>query len=651
MKQPLAVYPQGPRSALGDLMTLPIVALVIHLVSRWHATSYLWPSLLPAEPGELANVLFFAIGVVWCTLWLRRRLQKVYLHDAGLELCYLGSRQMVPWDDLRWVAQARGRLVLHTAAGTVKLPADLRRADALADAILERLGEWPAGRVIDAGPGARWPNLLLSLVGLLPLLFLAPWFDSHLPYPSWSAIDASLAAWAVAFALLGQVLVIRYVLLRRRVAWLEIGAEGLRIQPRVGPPRDLPWAALREAVAEPGGLRLRCFGADYLLPLDVARARSAREAIAPWLAASGDDDAEVFERTRSSELLDAVAPWLGLLVFALVTRRIAAGIAVLGLGWTETETVLWLGVAAGGLAAFAWAMSLRAERVIATADGLRIEYHRRARMVPWTRLRRIERRRGLWLLRTETGLVRFAGELRCAEDLLARAEVAIERCRAAEPMAERVESGEIEKWLGIEPDDVLEVRAMRARQLIVGACCWFAAAVWLLLVLPTARHAGLGDGRAALFTAFSGVTAPAWLFWLLYYPVHLVLKIRADALRRVYATGHGLRWHEGPVWSEVGWDLVANAELVPRQHRKALFYWTPAQVEADREMLVECGELRLRFHPTDHNAPRLQQALDHLMAARRAGRLMPKLSEVPAAAISRAKPDEAAVAERGISRV
>jgi len=180
---------------------------------------------------------------------------------------------------------------------------------------------------------------------------------------------------------------------------------------------------------------------------------------------------------------------------------------------------------------------------------------------------------------------------------------------------------------------------------MIGGVAW--CGIWLLLLpllIPSIGSGYWREHEAAILA-----TLPLWAFWLCYYPCHLAILLRADALRRVYASGHGLRWRDGAAWHQAGWNEVRSVSLVPREHQQSLFYWSYDQLAADREVLVECVAQRLRFHPKDQHADRLQRALDRLLAARRAGRAMPGLAAVPDTALSRADRLETA-AERGVSR-
>jgi len=669
MQAPIRTYPRGLRAAAGDWLiaigSATILALAWAFLVDW-LDWYDLPNLQYDPPGPYLVL----VGVLSVLLHgMTGRVQSVVIDADGLRLVTAHglSDRWISWGHLRSIERLPGRWLLHTTGGPVRITDSLVRRDDLLTEIERHIGEsahatWSRG----------WPAWLLDTAlqaGLLGSALAAaewlqdPWggrlCDANDRGSVWlrQAGDAG-AGWydvqpAVALVvglLLGlQVLLLLMTWRRRRVARVELDDHGVRIHRLAGRPTELPWASIRSARVGWCGLRIETAAGTVVPGSSLRRvadlARRINDGAADVPLSEREPEAEVFGRGYTAWLIDALLP------SAILAGGMAGALSTLTI---DRSPEPWA-YAVGALVALAgWSLlrHLRVDRVLVAPDALRIERLAGEPItIPWPALRSIQRTIGGWRLATTRGPVSLWSSLQRPGEFQLTVRQAIERHRA--PLEESsVDDRELADWLQVGEGEVLRVRALRLRRVVVGATLWLGAAV---AITPLLRHLGSAI-NAPLTTSvqwvpFDFVGLLLLLFWLLHFPLTVVHALRADALRRVEASAYGLRWREGRYWSEAGWDEVTNVALVERAHREALFYWTQRQKLADREVLVECGGRSFRFNPRDDHAPELQTALGRLMAARSVGRTVPGLPGISPRSLSRAEPAAGSDASRGLSRL
>lgn len=639
MEPPRTVYGQGLLAALGDMAGVMAITMGFATLVAWRTVELVWGRLMPAEPAELAIVV--AAGAYFGALyyWLRSRLQRVVLGPENLTLHYNYATRHIPWSSIRRFERGPRCFRLTTTDDSLEITDSLYHAPALLANVQARLGERPPVQRFAPGRQTWLAELMAAVLPLLSFVLLASWCNARLPYARSYVPSASLLCWLVTLTLVLQAIALRRALLGRVLRWIEVDGHGLRLVWRAGRPREYAWPLVEAAASDGNALRCVAAGVVWRLPLPAETARAAAEAIQARSVLADGDRPDVFEQPPAAAGWQAAQAWLAAAVVAWLLTRAAAA--------SMHGVLLSLRVAIAVAVGWSLAAALRGNvrRVTVTERGLVLEHEAGPREQPWEIVRGITRRGQTWRLQTSLGHVQFRGPLAGSDGLPAAVRRGMERSQARLTDAERVASDEVAGWLGIAADDCLEIRPFRARPLILGGVIWLGICLLPFVVFRmAASDPAYADGAGLLF-----MLAPALLFWFCYYPVHLAHLLRADALRRVYASGHGLRWRDGSAWHEAGWNEVLRVNMVPREHQQRLFYWSYDQLAADLEVLVECVGQRLRFHPKDQHAPRLQRALERLLAARRAGRAMPGLAAVPAHAISLTAPRDTA-AERGLSR-
>jgi len=651
MEPPRTVFAQGPLAALLDVLGVANLTLLLGVLLVWHARQPFLTRLLPSEPYGLAVVAIAGAYFTALYVWLTSRLQRVLLGADCLTLCYTYRQRQLPWSTIRRFARLPGRFRVSTTDDVIEFTDQVRHAEILLANAQARLPEPQPAEIFEPGVTDPLAGFRHALLVWLPPLLLAIWFDRHLPEPRHYAVADSVAAWMVAITLVIQTGLVRRHLREHSFQRLELTADGLRLVFQAGRPRDYRWADVEQVQVVSDGLALRAAGVEHRLPLLGEVARAAAASIQAGMAAAEPTREQVFEQPPVASTGVFLAAWCGGLLFALVCCWQASATHF---DYAWDAPLLRLGLLLALLGVGRQLLPRLVRRVTVGDGGVRLSDRAEVTELPWETVRGASRTRFGWQIETSLGAVRFAGVFVGQEDLLDQIRRGLARAQASVSEAERVEHAEIAGWLGITADDCLEVRALRARPLILGGVIWLLIAGGLLPAMywsTGANYHTVDDYVRPLAIANLGMaTVPVWLFWLCYYPVHLAILLRADALRRVYASGHGLRWRNGSIWRQAGWNEVLSVSLVPREHQQKLFYWSDVQVAADREVLVECVGQRLRFHPKDQHAERLQRALDRLLKARQAGLTMPGLSEVPANAISRAELRDAS-AELGLSRV
>ncbi len=186
------------------------------------------------------------------------------------------------------------------------------------------------------------------------------------------------------------------------------------------------------------------------------------------------------------------------------------------------------------------------------------------------------------------------------------------RYRLAEA-AEPVDGAQIERLLGVEPGGRLMIR--RPRPLgVLWAVIWTSVPVSAYLVT---RGQPLWLGATPSLLWLATILAARWL-----------------APRRSFdvcwAGARGIRAQNHLATINVGWD-----DLLSSWHEGPVAY-------------VETVRGRLRFGTSGAKGWSLAKTTQELLAAREAGRPLPRLSDVPEAALSRAR--VAVEVERGLSR-
>ena len=264
------------------------------------------------------------------------------------------------------------------------------------------------------------------------------------------------------------------------------------------------------------------------------------------------------------------------------------------------------------------------------------------RRLPWFMLQAADADGTTVRLTTEAGQRITVPHLEHAAQLAGRVTTELALRNAASETIEPVDRDLLCEWLGLHPDGSFMVRPGREMSLILGGVVWLALVVSAIAAVSFAGESEVMDALISLFV-FGFV-------YVLYYPLHLAIRLRSDAVRRIFVTPDLIRWRDGWLWHEAPWHAVTTVRWEPRQGRVWTYYPTPQAVEADQEIVVTCGLQNFRFHPKDHLAQPFKRGLDELMAARRAGRIMVPSQAIPAGAISRAEPGQGA-AERGVSRV
>lgn len=600
------------------------------------------------------------------------RLRAVVTDAAGLTLETADDQadRRIAWSDLQSVECRTGCWLLHTIHGPAAITSSLIDRDGL----LAELTSHARCAAPEVWSRSRLAWLLqtvwqAALIGgtLVAVSRLTRWFYRHLDYHHvlvipvwvrgrhtsddgwWCEFGASVVGMSYA---LGLLLALQAMLLcaaaRRWVRRVELTDHGVRSVLLNGQATVLPWSDVLGASWSWRGLWVATVHGPVWYGVGLRDGRTLAARIGERASGSGDE-ADVFDRTAAATWLDRSMP------FALLGL---GQLAVMGVFITDYHLMSWPFALLGALAAGAWLVAgrWRVRRLSAGPEALRIAWAvGEPQLIPWSGVRSIQRTASGWYLTTSQGAVTIASSLQRPQELLALARQQIERHRPPNEVAE-VEAPEIEGWLQIPADQVLRVRPWRLSKLVAGGIVWLAIAAglipWMVRLAatePWLPHSPEASPHYLALFSLAWMASPLWLFWLVYYPVRLALVWRAEALREVQASAHGLRWRTGRYWSDAGWDEVTASSLVPRENRAALFYWTTGQMLADQEVLVDCGGLTFRFSPRDDQAPKLQAALDRLLAARRQGRTLPGTAAISPRSLSRATP-AAADASRGLSR-
>jgi len=668
MQDQAQTFPIGLRAAAGDWLvalgragvaTLLAAFLAAFLIA-WSDDSY-FPSLFD---GEGTPYVVGFIGLTAVFLSASSRLRSVITDADGLALLTVSGRQdrWIPWGDLRGVQRGRGVLTISSTGGRVSVTSSLvGRAELLAELERRATGEprtqWrrtPAARLVDSLLQVAPVGLALALALGLEGCWsghVSEAFESGsiwLREACYCGDDELFGGLMVLTAL--QAALVLVAARRWRVARVDVDGTGVRIYRLAGRPTVLPWSTIRGASLRPWGLRLWTCEGSVWVHSSLRRASELRDQIDQRAGSVPPSErapeCEVFGRSLAAWLLDGLLP---LQILVLGQLLLLADLAIK----LPFPPVLTLAGCLTLLAVWAGLRQPRVSRVVVGPDTLRLDrLAGEPETVPWSAVRGIERTIGGWRVTTSSGPVGWTSSLRRPKMLMTAARQAIERHRPA-AVETSVDDRELSDWLGVGEGEVLRVRALRLRRVLVGLGLWLgsaAAIAPLLHQLGEFLGAPVTSAQAGLAATELGA-AGLILFWLLYMPLTTAQALRADALRVVEASVHGLRWREGRYWSEAGWDEVTAVSLVGRAHREALFYWTRGQMLADRELLVECGGRSFRFNPRDDHAPELQAALDRLLAARRVGRTVPGLPGISPRSLSRAAPAAGSDASRGISRV
>ena len=623
--------------------------------------------------NALADWLVFYIPATLCLMigiLLRLNVRRIRVEpadddgSAGLHVVGLFGSRRLPWITIRRAWMGFGGLRIQTADGRIRWLPGIAGADDLCRLIRGRVGdatlvarrppaaaERRGGQVFVPTAGGwlleatrvLWPVALIAVAFLFRqgLVYLADGGSGPPPlfyHGVWAVVMSSPAAgrWfgfvmvPVARACRPEWWLIGTSLLLvasacRTIVRLRIDETGVQIVPLVGAIRDLPWATIRKVVSDWHGLRLLAGSGTVSLGSGVRL----------WTDVVGLVEQRLVQARRQGT---SAAGWTW---EARADGRWPTWLLG-GLLWPVSPVLAIGTVAIGGLLKLARTCVVTVD---AEAEGLVLRPLLGApRRYSWARMIGIDTCRSGFRIRLRGGTARAITFTLRDEGPRPLLEAGLDRARQSAEAIERIDRDEVARWLVIEPEGYVSVRALRWRPLVLGAIGWGAAIAALI-------------GFCECWSGWSDVQRSGWmtvalwpLFWVLYYPVHLALLLRADALREVFASTDGLRWREGRVWRQAGWDQVEAVDRVPRVGRPVLLYWNQDSMAADCEILVACGAQRLRFHPRDRHAMRLHTALQHLLAARRQGLVLPTMTEVPAAAISRAAP-AASSPERGLSRV
>jgi hypothetical protein len=176
----------------------------------------------------------------------------------------------------------------------------------------------------------------------------------------------------------------------------------------------------------------------------------------------------------------------------------------------------------------------------------------------------------------------------------------IERHRPPEPgEVTTIEPEQVAEWLGIALDESLVVRAPKMqRNMMVISCAAVIGAVMLVVRL-----------------------GPPYLAWMCLGQLGLLMLTWQNVLKRFSATPWGLRQGR----KEVAWHDVLGRSVWHVQTRQGSLYL-----------------------PGGENSERVVSTIQRILDARRAGAVLPRMTDVPEHALSRADSVEVS-AERGIS--
>lgn len=298
--------------------------------------------------------------------------------------------------------------------------------------------------------------------------------------------------------------------------------------------------------------------------------------------------------------------------------------------------VVGWGASLGVAALFLKAIAGTRRGVSITSRGIR-EHLRLApdRFVPWSEVTAVERASTGASIRTQRGDITIGDDLSAWPVLVRRVEMVLGE-EAEEDEGDLVSPDEVREWLGLAPGEVLWCRA-------VGSAfkAWSAVPLWALVTgLLCAFYApffwgaltgGFGPGAvrigALLFT-----TAHASIFFGV-FSGGLLMKViqafRAAYGKAILADATGLTFG-GARGRHVSWGELQSATL--RDGR-----W---HIGTEHETFV--------IEPGLSNLGRLVQAIQQAVAAREAGRRLPRLGPVPAGAISIAR--ERSLTADGVDR-